>query len=166
MPTLKVVFRQDDAYRTVFAEGAAAMACKVEQAIYSCESAVDLVADLHGLIESSRGLRDADDPWQDPTTQRWVQHVIDEMLPKLRESVLAIHLVPDRDEIDVKFCVELGAAIMLDKPIVAVAFGDRPVPAKLQAIADEIVYLPDGVNPAGSKQLADALARLLGRIVP
>lgn len=60
MTALKVIIRQDDAYRAVFAEGAAAMANQVEQIIYSCESSADLVVDLHRLIQSAR--RVVDDP--------------------------------------------------------------------------------------------------------
>jgi hypothetical protein len=102
------------------------------------------------------------DPWQDPSVERWVQHVVDEMVPKMRSSAAAIHLVPESTEIDVKFCVELGAAIMLDKPIIAVALGRRQVPAKLAAIADDIVYLPHGVDAASSDELAAAIKRVLG----
>lgn len=58
MTTLKVTVRQDDAYRAVFADGATMMATKVETLIYSCESTLDLVRDLHTLIQSARQLAD------------------------------------------------------------------------------------------------------------
>lgn len=53
-PSIKVTVAQDDAYRAVLAEGMAAMANKVEQAIYSCEDSIELVRDLYGLIVSAR----------------------------------------------------------------------------------------------------------------
>jgi hypothetical protein len=102
------------------------------------------------------------DPWQDPTIKRWVQHVLDEMVPKLRNSAAVAQIVPGPDEVDVKFCVELGATIMLEKPIIVVVFGERRLPAKLAAIADEVVRLPEGVNPEGADELAAALNRVLG----
>ena len=104
----------------------------------------------------------SDDPWEDPTVKQWVRHVIDEMVPKMRESAVAMHIVPGEEGIDVKFCVELGAAIMLDKPIIAVALGPRDVPKKLKLIADEIVYLPDGVNEQAGDLVAEALKRVVG----
>lgn len=104
------------------------------------------------------------DPWQDPSARAWLRQVADEMVPKLAGSALVISVVPggDPDDLDLKFCVELGASIMLDKPIVATVFGDRAVPPKLVAVADEIVRLPEGATPDGADELRDAIARVLG----
>jgi hypothetical protein len=102
------------------------------------------------------------DPWQEPTSKAWIRHVVDEMVPKLAGSAAVISIVPADGELDIKFCVELGASIMLDKPIIATVFGDRPVPPKLLAIADEVVRLPEGVGPESSRELAAALRRVIG----
>lgn len=102
------------------------------------------------------------DLWQEPTTKAWVRHVLDEMEPKLASSSLVVSLVPEDREGDVKFWVELGASIMYDKPIIAVVLGDGPVPAKLSAVADEIVRCPHGVDPASSDALKSAIERVLG----
>jgi hypothetical protein len=101
------------------------------------------------------------DPWHEPTAKAWIRHVLDEMVPKLTDSALVISLVPDDREGDVKFWVELGASIMMDKPILAVLLGDAPVPAKLAAVADEIVRLPAGVTPAASDEIARAIRRMM-----
>jgi hypothetical protein len=101
------------------------------------------------------------DPWQDPTTKAWIEHVVDEMVPKLKSSAVVVSIVPGTAELDVKFCVELGATIMLEKPLIITVFGDRPVPPKLEALADEVVRLPEGIDPAGSRALAEALERVL-----
>lgn len=99
------------------------------------------------------------DPWDDASVIAWARHVVDDMVPKLEESAMSLNLVPD-DKGDVKFWVELGAAIMLDKPIIAVVFRDRPIPEKLERVADEIVRLPEGVDAAGSDELAAAIQRV------
>jgi hypothetical protein len=91
-----------------------------------------------------------------------VRHVIKEMAPKMETSALVISLVPEDREGDVKFWVELGASIMLDKPIIAVLLGDAPVPAKLAKVADEIVRCPNGVDPESSEELAAAIKRIMG----
>lgn len=101
------------------------------------------------------------DPWAEPSAVVWAKDVVDNMLPKLVSSSVMVSLVPTDGKGDVKFWVELGAAIMLDKPILAVVFGDNPVPAKMALVADEVVRLPDGVNAAGSKKLAAAVKRLV-----
>jgi hypothetical protein len=41
--------------------------------------------------------------------------------------------------LDVKFAVELGFMVMLDKPIIAVVSPGSKVPLKLAKVADEIV---------------------------
>lgn len=101
------------------------------------------------------------DPWQVPSTKRWVRHVIDDMVPKMSGSAFVMSLVPDNREGDVKFWVELGASICFDKPILVVAFNDAPIPGKLELVADEIVRVPEGVNPEASEELAAALRRML-----
>lgn len=102
-----------------------------------------------------------DDLWNEPTAQAWVREVLDNLVPKLSDSSLVCSIVPEDREGDVKFWVELGASIMLDKPIVAVVLGDAPVPAKLALVADEIVRCPDGVDPSVSAELRSAIARVL-----
>lgn len=59
-----------------------------------------------------------------------------------------------------KFWVELGAMIMLQKPIVVVAVEGRPIPPKLRAIADEIVTSNSGFPPAS--ELEAAIRRVSG----
>jgi hypothetical protein len=108
----------------------------------------------------------SDDAWQEPNTQRWVRHVLDDMAPKLAGSAATISLVPDSNgpgEGDVKFWVELGAAIMLDKPIIAVTFDGRTVPERLRRVADEVVELTGGVSAESSEELAAAIQRVVGQ---
>lgn len=102
------------------------------------------------------------DPWDEPSAKAWVHHVITDMVPKLESSACTISLVPD-DVGDVKFWVELGASIMLDKPILLVVTGMRPIPPKLALLADDIVRLPHGINASGSEELAAAIKRMVER---
>jgi hypothetical protein len=99
----------------------------------------------------------------DLSAKVWVRDVLDHMVPLLEASTVAMAVVPDGEHSagDVKFWVELGAMIMLDKPIIAVAFGDRRVAPKLALVADEVVRLPDGVNPAASATLSEAIVRVV-----
>jgi hypothetical protein len=103
-----------------------------------------------------------DNYFDDPAVKKWARHIIDDTVPKMRNSAIVVQMVPDGTG-DVKFWVELGASIMMDKPIVAVVFGDAKVPEKLKLIADDIVRLPEGANPAGADKLAAALSKLAMR---
>ena len=69
---------------------------------------------------------------------RFVEHVRRDALAKITDSAFVMSLVPAAEP-DVKFAVELGLAIMLDKPILAIAMPGRPVPRRLRLVADRIV---------------------------
>lgn len=82
----------------------------------------------------------------DPDARAWVKGVLDDMAPKMAESAYVMQLVPtgEHSEGDVKFWVELGASIMMDKPILAVIVEGQKVPEKLKLVADRIVRVPPG----------------------
>ena len=76
---------------------------------------------------------------QDPRFLMYAQHVRDELIPMLRGSGATLSLVPPDNQLDVKYAVELGYTIMLDKPIIAVVTRDAKMPDKLAKVADAIV---------------------------
>lgn len=102
--------------------------------------------------------------WDEPDVIEWAKQVLDDMVPKLSSSECSISIMPKDGIGDVKFWVELGASIMMDKPIIAVAFEDAPVPPKLALVANEIVRLPHGLDddPEGRAAMLAALRRVLG----
>jgi hypothetical protein len=104
------------------------------------------------------------DPWKDPTLAAWAKHVIKDMVPAMEDSAFVISLTPVSGGGDIKYWVELGASIMMDKPLLVVAMPGVALPAKLMAIADEIVYLPEGVTPDGSVELAHAITRITEKL--
>lgn len=100
------------------------------------------------------------DPWQDPRAQRWLERVRTELLPMLDSSGAAVSICPPEDsEINVQFCVELGAMILMNKPIILAVPPGRRIPDKLARVADEIVEL-DLDSPTSRQRMADAIARV------
>lgn len=77
-------------------------------------------------------------PEDEDAYRAWRQRVLDEVLPMVEESTVAVALIP-RTEADIKMAVELGMMVLLDKPIIAVVSPGVKVPAKLVAVADRIV---------------------------
>lgn len=82
-----------------------------------------------------------------------------EQFEGISESSAFMSLVPE-GEGDVQFWAQLGCAIMLDKPILAVAIRGRDVPPKLRLLADEIVRA-DIDTEDGKQAIIDALDRLV-----
>ena len=76
---------------------------------------------------------DEADAWE-----TFVRSVRSDAMRKIDESAFVLQLVP-RGEPDIKFCVELGLAVMYDKPILAVIHPDGNPPGKLLQIADIVV---------------------------
>ncbi|MCC7423798.1 MAG: hypothetical protein IT428_26330 [Planctomycetaceae bacterium] len=65
--------------------------------------------------------------------------------------------------VDAKIAVELGAAILLDKPIIVAVVRGTEVPEKLRRLADSIVEV-DPDNPADCVELHRAVVELVDRL--
>jgi hypothetical protein len=97
---------------------------------------------------------------EDPEFDAYATHVIDSLVPMIEQSAVTVSIVPDGTA-DVKFAVELGLSIMLDKPIILAVTPGRQVPDHLARVADAIVSF-DPENPGSTgEQIEHALRRLV-----
>lgn len=85
----------------------------------------------------------------------YVDHFRRNVVQNMHDSAYVMSLVPG--EFDVKFATELGAAIMMDKPIFAVLMPGSKVTGKLKLVADVIVEA-DIDTEEGREQLAAEIA--------
>lgn len=93
--------------------------------------------------------------------ERWdafVTHFRRDALEKISDSTAFVAIAPT--ELDVKFCVELGAAIMLDKPLLVIAMEGAEVPSQLRKIS--VVVHADLDTEAGRLAIESAI-RTLGQ---
>ena len=95
----------------------------------------------------------------DPEWQAYARHVIDELVPMIEQSAVTCSLVPS-GEPDVKFAIELGLSIMLDKPVVLLVPSGTPVPAHLARVADEIVEFSGRLDHSVAQRLGEAVKRI------
>lgn len=102
-------------------------------------------------------------PWDDPGAQQWLTHVRKTLIPMLDQSAITISLGPDLGNTDIKFAVELGLSILMDKPILVVALPGRTVPDKLRMIADDVVHC-DPHTKAGQAELMEAIMAMQERL--
>lgn len=132
-----------------------------------CEVNEDLLDSLRGwfanAIEAGR-TAGAANPWLDPRAQEFVDDVMTGMAPKLADSAIVMSLVPDDRTGDVKWWVELGASIAMNKPILAVAFTGELINPKLEAVADEIVYVDPKSDLSENPDLSAALKRMTAKV--
>lgn len=101
--------------------------------------------------------------WLTPDERRRWDEIVDhfrrDTLEKIAGSAIVMSIAPAEGEFDVQYACELGASIILDKPILVVALPGRPVPAKLRQIADQVVVC-DIDTQAGQQQLRDAVEKM------
>lgn len=103
------------------------------------------------------------DPWDDPQARRWARNVLDDMVPKLRESAISLSIVPDNlAEGDVKYAVELGFSMMLDKPIILLVQPGMQVPGKMLAVADAVVEFDPDDRAGTQHRLEIAMTDIVG----
>lgn len=101
--------------------------------------------------------------WGDsPEFRRYAAHALEEMLPKLSGSEFCVSIAPSpggegKGRGDVKYWVELGASIMLDKPILVIAAPGQKLPERLRRVADE-VFEVDWTSADAQQELAEKLA--------
>jgi hypothetical protein len=93
---------------------------------------------------------------------RFVEHFRRDALEKIAGSAFTVSLVPGAG-FDVKFATELGASIMLDKPILAIIVPGAAVPEKLRLVVDEVVEADLDVEE-GREKISAAVASMLARI--
>jgi hypothetical protein len=90
----------------------------------------------------------------------------DQLMAHMRDSAVVMTYTADTDELDELGCLELGVAIMLDKPILVVRFGDAALPSQLAKVARWVIDAEDReslTDSAGvvAAQVAAAMKELL-----
>lgn len=89
---------------------------------------------------------------------QFVKSAEEDMLPKMQDS--AMNLVIYSGGVDIKVCLELGAAVLLDKPIIVINWHEKPIPENLKKIATHII---EGrlVDPGVKNRLAEAISQII-----
>lgn len=79
-------------------------------------------------------------------------------IKEIESSAMVMSLVPT-EEFDVKFALEIGAAIMLNKPIIAIVMPGRELNEKMAAISDRVIYA-DIETEEGRQELVKVIQEL------
>lgn len=103
------------------------------------------------------------DPFKSKGWKEFEEHVRTITVPKMRDSSTVLLISPAMDsKFDVQFAVQIGAAVLLEKPLLVIAMTGRPVPPKLERIADRIIYT-DGVDDPNTKADIEKFMNDFGR---
>ena len=96
-----------------------------------------------------------------PEFDEFAKHVREELIPKIDDCLFTLSIIPS-GEVDVKFAMELGVSIMLDKPIVAIVAPGTKVSEKLAKVVDRFVEL-DLNDPQGRERLAKVVKEIVDK---
>jgi hypothetical protein len=106
-----------------------------------------------------------DDDLAPAEQQEWdqfVRHVREGTVRQMAGSAFVTSLVP-QGKPDIKFAVELGLAIMMEKPLILLARSGRDIPPKLRKIADGVI-VADPDTEAGQRKAAAAMQAAYKRL--
>lgn len=97
---------------------------------------------------------------KDPEFRRWAKDVLKHMTPAMADSSYVITIAPTKGIEDVKIAVEIGFAILMDKPLIVFAPEGRIVAPKLLRIADHVV-IGNMDTPAGREVMMEKLRAVM-----
>lgn len=106
-----------------------------------------------------------DFPHDNPDWKAFADHAIKDLIPKIDNSAYCMSLVPRKpeDRTDIKFCLELGVMLMMDKPIIMVVAPGSQVPDKVVQVADMIIEMSMD-DERFEERLTAALAEMDARL--
>ncbi len=99
----------------------------------------------------------------DKEFEKFAARVHKELVPRLKNSDVFVSITPVED-VDIKFAVELGLAIMLDKPVIAVVRPGTKIPEKLSKVVDRFIEM-DIKEPGNHEKLAAAISEAANEIM-
>lgn len=99
-----------------------------------------------------------------PEFEHFAERVRRELVPMIKSAAATVSIVPvGTEKLDVKFAVELGLSVMLDKPIIAAIRPGTPIPEKLARVVDRFVEL-DLDDPTWKQRMQDAISETIADI--
>lgn len=79
-------------------------------------------------------------PYDNKEFRRWADGMRKRLIPNMRDSASVLMIAPNMSEkFDIEFALQIGAAILLEKPLILLVDRTRTIPPKLRAIADRII---------------------------
>jgi glycosyltransferase A (GT-A) superfamily protein (DUF2064 family) len=92
----------------------------------------------------------------------WLYRAERDMFPKMQASVLSMVIATGKP--DAKLALEIGAAVLFDKPMVVVVQRGVVLPETLRRIARAIVVIDDFTSAADQEAVAVAIKSAIAKV--
>jgi hypothetical protein len=122
-----------------------------------CDTHSEVAASVHGPIRI-QSIKSMDDTLNQLDVKAFLKAAEKEMFPKMQGSAISINFL---GKPDAKLCLETGASVLFDKPIIVVVpEGGGPVPVNLKRCASAVL---EGRmdDPRFAQRLQQAIKRLI-----
>ena len=103
------------------------------------------------------------DPWADPAMRAWARDVEARVVQAMRDSACVAPIWSG--DVDANLAGEIGAAVLLDKPVVLVVMAGVRIPEKLVQVADRIVESSGLTTDEARRELSGRIAAALREVV-
>jgi hypothetical protein len=100
--------------------------------------------------------------YDDPEVKAFLDQFAGDGLPKIRESAMVISI--DTGTVTPKMCLEIGAAILLDKPLILCVHKGEAVPQHIRRLAAQIVVVEEAETEASKERLTAAITSVMTEI--
>lgn len=91
--------------------------------------------------------------------EQFLRHAQEDIMPKMKGSALSLTII--NGDPDPKLCIEVGAAILYDKPLIVVIPEGQRVPANLKRVATAIIPFKDMADESTMAKIRDAITAAL-----
>lgn len=108
--------------------------------------------------------RQLSNPFDSDEYKAWADTMRERLIPKMEDSAVTLMIAPKMTEkFDIDFAVQIGASILLEKPIILVVDRKRAnqIPPKLAAIADRVIHVNLNGTPADDADAQKQLRRAM-----
>lgn len=100
---------------------------------------------------------------EDPDFKKFAEDVLRGTVPKIADSAYVMAIAPMAgNKADIKQAVEIGLAILMDKPLIVIAPTGRTIADRLLRIADHVIE-GDLSTEAGRENLAVKMKAIMGQ---
>jgi hypothetical protein len=90
-----------------------------------------------------------------------IQEIADASLPGIRSSALVISVLSGN--VDPQLCLQIGAALLMDKPLILTAVQGAWIPARLRQLADVVIEGGSLSDPEMREKLQAAIQQVMTR---
>ena len=98
----------------------------------------------------------------DPKFKKFARQVAKGTVPAMADSAYVINIAPAKGDYDVRVAVEIGLAILMDKPLIVFAPKGRTIADRLLRVADHVIE-GDTSTETGREELMRKLQAVMNQ---